>query len=357
MVVIQGHTWDLTNQNQPCSVRNDYYGGIGRFWEKDEYSKLETQKRARPQEIRCFYGNYGDVIRNTGIMRERYIDWLLDHEDERPDDDDWPEEGWPTLEVCRDELLMPFEWLVDATRSVDDVESYDSVSEALEDLAEYFLIRRWSMQERRVETWAESDSTKGIVRPVTRRYRVPNYSCRGQSGKKLVWDATQKCIETGKPVTVFGLGDHDSSGVAIPRSVEERRERYSGGEVDIDYIRLAVTPDDVRGGEYQSHEVNTADPNYGAFVQHCREHDLDPEKAVEAEAIPAPELRQRLEDAIRAVIDWDAWREADKAEEAATEILYDLAESSKDLDRLKRAIQMTRAPRLIRRRLRRPPES
>jgi hypothetical protein len=239
-------------------------------------------------------------------------------------------------------LLLPFDWIVDSTRGVDEVQAYDSAAGALHELAYFYRQRMWTTQSRRVECWVESDSAAGIFQPIIYQWGVPQYSARGQAGKKLVYDAAVRCVEIGKPLTVLYFGDHDSTGVVIPESIEGRRERYSGGVLDVDFIRLGATPEDVTSGRYATHQANERDPNYKTFRRYCQGLGLDPTEAMEFEAIPAPQSRTRLEQAIRSHIEWDAWHEAQAEQERNQAILDDLAELSKDSERLLRLIEMAR---------------
>jgi hypothetical protein len=268
----------IAYKNRPCSVRNIYYVGIGDLWEKDTGGRRTS---------------YNRVCQIVGDMRERGE--------------------------------LPWSWITDATRWVRVDDMYDSVADAVQEWTEHYRRDLWTMQPRRVEVWAESDSIVGQMQPVTRRLGVPLYSCRGQASKTFAFTAAEVWLSIGKPVTVIYVGDWDPTGLAIPRSLEERLLRYSRGEIEVEVYRLAVAAEDVRGetvGEpLQRHEVNTHDPNYDRFVETCEAEGLDPTESVEVEAVPPPVLRAWLEEEIKDCADTEQWDATLAAEESERTIL------------------------------------
>lgn len=90
--------------------------GAGRLWEKDRGNSRKS---------------YNDVARNLGLLRER------------------------------DEL--PWGWLIDSARYVRIDTMYESVTDALNRTHEEYRRNLWSTQARRVEVWAESDSSSLLV--------------------------------------------------------------------------------------------------------------------------------------------------------------------------------------------------
>ena len=267
--------YQIVEANRPCSVRQVYYLGIPALWNKDRGGKRDS---------------YQDVVRNLGVMRESG--------------------------------MLPWDWITDATRYVRKATMYDSIEEAAQRWAESYRRDLWSTQPRRVEVWAESDSAAGIIDQVTRPLGVGLFSCRGQASKSFAYEAAVQYRAIGKPVTILFVGDWDPTGLAIPRSLEQRLQRYSNNEVPIDFVRVAVTEGDVAHGRFESHDVNGSDKNYRRFVEHCRFVCLDEQTAVELEAIPPAQLRDRVHDAILNVVDdVESWNATIAAEESELEII------------------------------------
>lgn len=279
MEAFRSELYSIVEANRPCSVRQVYYMGIGRLWEKDQGGSRR---------------NYARVIENLGTMRENGS--------------------------------LPFEWIADSTRYRRLPTMFDSHQDALAQTAEFYRRDLWSQQPRRVEVWAESDSITGVIDPVTRALGVGLFSCRGQASKTFAHSSAVEYLQTGKPVSVLYVGDWDPSGFAIARSLHERLNRYSRGEVEIEFVRVAVNTSDVRSGSLTSHDLNPNDRNTQRFQLHCRGLGLDPHSAIEVEAIPAPDLRARLETALldRAE-DVATWNAVLAAEESERNLLMEIA--------------------------------
>lgn len=264
----------LAEANQPCSDRQIYYLGIGTLWEKD------TNGSRR---------NYNKVVRELGIMREKGE--------------------------------LPWGWITDATRYTRIPTMYDSAESALQRTAEHYRRDLWSLQPRRVEVWAESDSISGVIDPITRAYGLGLFSCRGQASKTFAYNSARDYQDSGKPVTVLYVGDWDPSGLAIARSLHARLREYSDNW-PIAFERVALVADDVATGQLISHAVNKDDKNWKTYATECRGHALDPETATEVEALAPPVLRRRLEERILDLVeDADRWNATLAAEQSEREIL------------------------------------
>ncbi|ORT54219.1 hypothetical protein [Streptomyces sp. CB03238] len=288
MEALRAALYAIVEAARPCSVRHVYYLGIGRLWAKDTGGSRR---------------NYSTVVRELGYMREHGI--------------------------------LPWEWITDGTRMVRQELQYDSLNDALERTAEAYRRNLWASQSRRVEVWCESDSVGGVLLPVTTAWGVGLYSCRGQSSKTYVYEAVQEYARLGKAVSIVFAGDFDPTGRAVPRSVVERITRYGNGHrLDVQFEQIAVTADDVRSGQFTTHDVNTRDVNYKRYREECLREGLDPHNAVEVEAIPPGLLRGRLDTAIEALVD-DArqWNIAARIEQAERELLRTLPETVNGLMR------------------------
>ena len=263
----------------PLTVRQVHYVGIShRLWEKD------TDSRQR---------NYRKVIYNLGDMRESGT--------------------------------LPWDWIADNTRWVREPEMYGSAGEALEVMAALYRRNYWDTQPIRVEVWVESDSLASFVSPITERYGLPLFACRGQASKTYVHGAAQTAAAIGKPVVILYVGDWDPTGTAIDLSVAERLERYGDGRISLEVERIAVTAAQVPGLVTSSHRLNHKDTNTARFLDLCDRHGL-PHQAVEAEAIEPRELRRLLRDAIEGcILDRDAWQAMRAYEEQERDLLAGLA--------------------------------
>ena len=278
MVALRSSIVQIAETNQPCSVRNIYYAGMGVLWEKDSGGSRKS---------------YKSVVDLVGKLRESGE--------------------------------MPFTWITDTTRYCRIDTMYDSVTDALNRTQEHYRRNLWATQPVRVEVWAESDSISGVIDPVTRSLGLGLYSCRGQASKTFAHNSAMAYRAIGKPVKILYVGDWDPTGVAIPRSLKERLERYADGAVEITLDRIALTAEDVLSGDLATHDVNTDDPTYTRYASECRLIGLDPNNSVEVEALPAPVLRDRLEAAIYDTIgDASVWNATLAYEDAERDQLQEM---------------------------------
>ncbi|GAA1930466.1 hypothetical protein GCM10009753_75370 [Streptantibioticus ferralitis] len=279
--------YSITEAAQPCSVRHVYYLGIGVLWPKDTAGSRR---------------NYSVPVRELGYMREHG--------------------------------MMPWEWITDGTRMVRQEVQYDSLEDAMARMTESYRRNLWASQSQRVEVWCESDSVAGVLQPITSAWGVGLYSCRGQSSKTFVYEAVEEYARQGRGVTVIFAGDWDPTGRAVPRSVVERIGRYGNGGVDLDFQQIAVTADDVRSGQFTTHDVNTADVNFRRYREECLREGIDPHIAVEVEALSPGLLRQRLDEAIEGLVDdVRQWNISFRTEEAERELLQALQGTVKKIAR------------------------
>ena len=109
-----------------------------------------------------------------------------------------------------------------------------------------------------------------------------HYPCGGFASLSLVYEAAGLIRQEadGRPVRIIYVGDYDPAGVLIDRSVL-RELRGHLPDLDIEEVRIAITAD--QAARLPSKPRKTSDPR-------CP----DIRETVEAEAMPAAELRQML---------------------------------------------------------------
>jgi hypothetical protein len=220
----------------------------------------------------------------------------------------------------RETGVIPWGWVADNTRWLRQRTMFTSPEHILQSVAATYRRDLWARQPVHVEVWCESDSIAGVLDDITLPARVALFACRGQSSKTFVFEAAQTYVALGKPVVVLYVGDWDPSGLAVPNAVEDRMARYTDG-LEVQLRRIAVLPEDVAEGTYTSHPVNTRDPNHSQFEARCLRLGLDPMVAVEVEALPPDDLRQRLRGVIDALTDLDAWAATLVAEQSERDLL------------------------------------
>lgn len=253
-----------------------------------------------------------------------------------------------------------YDWITDGTRWINKPDSYDDLTQMLEDAAASYRRTLWRSQPAEVQIYSEKDAISGVVLPVTRRWDVPLGIVRGYSSESFAWSVAQSIIEAaerGKDTYVYQLGDHDPSGVDAWRAfrktvcgflLDEYRELrrrlaeaapdqfgegYIGGTEDEDYDddegksscvfiageqtatahfeRLAVTEDQIYQLDLPTRPTKQSDSRAQSFIG----------GSVEVDAIPPTVLRQLVEEAITQHIDPEALRLTQVAEQSERDIL------------------------------------
>jgi hypothetical protein len=87
------------------------------------------------------------------------------------------------LTSLREDGSIPWGWIVDETRSIDDYSGYDSVKEGLEAHLDYIKLDPWNGDEPLVLT--ESRSLAGVLRSLCSDYRAKIAATNGQCGGAL----------------------------------------------------------------------------------------------------------------------------------------------------------------------------
>ena len=113
---------------------------------------------------------------------------------------------------------IPFSYIADYTRSVRVPQCFTNAAEALEDCARYYRRNIWPGLHTRVEVWTEKETLTGPLYQVTSEYNVPLMPCRGYPSISFLYTAAKAIEDAGvDSVYIYYFGDHDPSGVDIPR--------------------------------------------------------------------------------------------------------------------------------------------
>lgn len=197
------------------------------------------------------------------------------------------------LKFLRKSDQLPYEWIRDNTRSVQERAQWDNVTDRLA-VARYYRRNPWQDVDTRVEVWVESESAASVIygEAVSRR-GVAMFPTKGNPSITFLWAAAQAYEDDDRPVVIYYVGDHDPAGLHIPTKVLFELREYSGRD-DITLVRLAVTPEQIDTLQLQGTTAkDTKWHNSLTGVTHRFEG-----LAYEVEAIDAPELRRIVAEAL-----------------------------------------------------------
>ena len=170
----------------------------------------------------------------------------------------------------------------------------------------------WRDQPHRVEVWSEKGTVRGVLSPVLDEYGVGFRVLHGFNSATGVYEAAQ---DGGRLLIVLYVGDFDPSGMYMSkRDLPDRLKKYGGNHIVMTRVALLKADlDDLSTFEAPDKD---GDPRHDWFV------DLYGDTCAELDAIEPNDLRERVEQAILAEIELDAWERSTKVNEAERELLF-----------------------------------
>ncbi len=202
---------------------------------------------------------------------------------------------------------LPYSWLTDATRRGYFVNTFANGGDLIQSFAGLYRVDAWRHASSYVEVWTESRSIAGVVEADCTALGVPLYPCGGFASLSLAYQAAE-VIRAGareRPVRIVYIGDYDPAGVLIDRSVISELRGHLPG-LDIEEVRIAITAD-------QAERL----PSKPRKAGDRRRPDI--RETVEAEAMPAGELRVRLRETVESYMPAGALAAARAAEQSEQE--------------------------------------
>jgi hypothetical protein len=218
------------------------------------------------------------------------------------------------LTVMRREGRVPYDWLSDTTRRGYHTVTYGNGAEFLRRHIGAYRADLWADADNYVEVWCESRSIAGVIVNLCEELAVSLYPAGGFASITFAYEAAdflqQEVEDTGKTANVIYIGDYDPAGVLIDQSLEAEMRRHLPRTVDLNFHRLAITPEQITAYDLPTKPRKETDRR----ALHIKE-------TVEAEALPAGILRQLLRITIEDFLPAGALAVAKAAEESEREQL------------------------------------
>jgi hypothetical protein len=182
------------------------------------------------------------------------------------------------LKEAREEGDIPWEWIVDETRGLERVSTWDDPEDYARTVARSYRRDFWNRQPHRVEVWSEKGTVRGVLKPVLDHYAVGFNPVHGFNSATEVYRSAQD--DDGRELIALYVGDFDPSGMYMSEAdLPKRLEGYGGDHITIK--RIALTREHVRRLPSFPATDKRKDPRYKWFVSNygkrCWELDaLDP---------------------------------------------------------------------------------
>jgi hypothetical protein len=211
---------------------------------------------------------------------------------------------------------IEFGWIADNTRWMRKPRTHSNLEDALQDAARTYRRSVWDDQDVYVEIWLEKDALAGVLIDVTKRWDVPLMVTRGFASLSFLYEAADAIRAQGKPAYLYYFGDHDPSGIDIPRTVEQRIREFAP-EADIIFERVAVNRDQIEQWDLPTRPTKKTDSRSKNFEG----------ESVEVDAIEPAELRRMTEQCIFSHINLPAYNRMAVIEEEERKTLSRIAEN------------------------------
>jgi hypothetical protein len=216
------------------------------------------------------------------------------------------------LKEAREVGFIPWPWIVDETRGIERVATWDDPEQYARCVARSYRRDFWNQQPLRVQVWSEKGTVRGVLKPVLDRYAVGFNPVHGFNSATAVHDAAED--NDGREVVVLYVGDFDPSGMFMSEvDLPKRLARYDGNHVTV--RRIALTRDQVVDLPPFPATDKRKDPRYEWFVANHGH------RCWELDAMDPNDLRDCVEEAIRDLIESTAWHRCEVVNQAEQESL------------------------------------
>lgn len=186
---------------------------------------------------------------------------------------------------------LPYDWIVDATRRGWHVATFDGPADFIRRTIGLYRADLWAQSDHYVEVWSESRSIAAVIEDDCEELAVSLYPCGGFSSISLAYEAAQEInLRTDwgeKCAEIIFIGDYDPAGILIDRSLEKELREHLDDDVELNFHRIAITPEQIRTYDLPTKPRKRSDRR----APHI-------EETVEAEAMPAGILRSLVRETV-----------------------------------------------------------
>jgi hypothetical protein len=120
---------------------------------------------------------------------------------------------------------VSFDWIVDESRRRRENQTYDSIADTARDTARFYRRNALQACPDYAEVWSEKEALAGIIEDAASDYDVPIIVSKGMPSLTQLYGTAHeiaRAARAGKRTYIYQFGDHDPSGVLIPRTIESR---------------------------------------------------------------------------------------------------------------------------------------
>jgi len=217
--------------------------------------------------------------------------------------------------------MISWEAVVDRTRNISILQSWDSETHIIHSVADHFSTDRWKEQPVRIEVWIEKEALAGVFQRVCTELHLPFFACRGYPSSSSVWRASRRLrnhVSNGQQVVVLHFGDHDPSGMDMTHDIQKRLSLFG---VDMTLHRMALNMDQV---ERYNPPPNPAKMSDSRSANYVLEYGYE---SWELDALEPSVLADLVRTRVKQYRDDNLWEEATKDDHESRHVLKLIAEN------------------------------
>jgi hypothetical protein len=222
------------------------------------------------------------------------------------------------LLIARERGIIPWEYIVDETRAIERVATWDNPEDYAQCVAQSYRRDFWNQQPHRVQVWSEKGTVRGLLAPVLDRYAVGFNPVHGFNSGTNTHEVAED--HDGRPLIILYVGDIDPSGMYMSEEdLPKRFAKYKGHHVSV--RRIALTPRQTRGlpsfpaSDKGPKPGKKGDPRYKWFVKNYGD------RCWELDAMDPNALRKCVEREVKKLIEPVAWQRCEIVNAAEQESL------------------------------------
>lgn len=222
------------------------------------------------------------------------------------------------LKEARERELIPWNWIVDESRELERVASWDDPEQYTRCVIRSYRRDYWNQQPVQIEVWSEKGTVRGVLQSVLDEYGVGFRVMHGFGSATDVHNVASS--DDGRPLIVLYVGDWDPSGLCMSeQDLPKRLSKYDGNHVVLK--RIALTQDHLVDLPSFTAADKRKDPRYNWFVENFGN------RCWELDALDPNALRDCVEDGILEQIEPVAWERCKVVERAEQESLRTVLEA------------------------------
>jgi hypothetical protein len=225
------------------------------------------------------------------------------------------------LKEARERGMIPWEWIVDETRELERVPSWNDPSDYADTVIRSYRRDYWNQQPARVLVCSEKGTVRGVIAPVLDKYGVGFRVMHGFSSATATYDIAQD--DDGRSLIILYVGDHDPSGLCMSEvDLPARFDKYGGTHIEL--RRIALLTEHLADLPSFPASEKKKDTRYGWFIRNYGD------RCWELDALDPNDLRAMVEAAILEHIEPVAWKRCRVIEKAERESIRSVLSQWKD---------------------------